>query len=109
MDSSNRRSATVVAKGPSVEKSIQSGIGRRPITPLVGLIPTRPQNAAGIRIEPPPSVAVAMGVMPAATAAAEPPLEPPGDQSSAHGFRVVPKSRLDVKPSEANSGRFVLP
>ena len=43
----------------------------------VGLSPKRPQQEAGIRIEPPPSVACAIGTMPAATAAAEPPLEPP--------------------------------
>ena len=30
-----------------------------------------------MRIEPPPSLACAIGTMPAATAAAEPPLEPP--------------------------------
>ena len=35
-------------------------------------------NAAGIRIEPPPSDAVPNGMIPAATAAAVPPLEPPG-------------------------------
>jgi len=38
----------------------------------------RPQWEAGIRIEPPPSVPWASGRMPAATAAAEPPLDPPG-------------------------------
>ena len=32
---------------------------------------------AGTRMEPPPSLACAMGTMPAATAAAEPPLLPP--------------------------------
>src|SRR6266851_1351176 len=109
ISSRRRRSATIVANGPSVERSIQSGIGRRPITPLVGLMPTSPQNAAGILIEPPPSVAVAIGTNPPATAAAEPPLEPPGDQSVAHGFLVVPNRRFDVKPSQANSGRFDLP
>jgi hypothetical protein len=33
---------------------------------------------AGRRIEPPPSWPMASGVMPAATAATAPPLEPPG-------------------------------
>src|SRR6202521_4433855 len=77
--------------------------------PFVGLSPTRRQNAPGMRIDPPPSVAVAIGTMPAATTAAEPPLDPPGDQSSAQGFRVVPNKMLDVNPSVANSGRLVLP
>ena len=49
-----------------------------------------------MRIEPPPSVAVAMGASPAATAAAEPPLEPPGVNSRFQGLRVVPKTRLSV-------------
>ena len=46
-----------------------------------GLSPTSPQHAAGIRIEPPPSSALATGTMPAATAAADPPDEPPGVRS----------------------------
>ena len=45
----------------------------------MGLIPTSPHSDAGMRIEPPPSVAVATPTSPAATAAAEPPLEPPGE------------------------------
>lgn len=39
--------------------------------------PKRPQNAAGTRTEPPVSVPIANGTMSAATAAAEPLLEPP--------------------------------
>ena len=89
--------------------SIQSGAAIVRSTPWVGLIPTRPQNAAGIRIEPPPSVAVAIGTMPEATAAALPPLDPPGEYSRRHGLPVVPKTRFSVYPSVANSGRFVLP
>ncbi len=89
-DSNSRTSAIDVASGPNVERSIQSGMGSRPITPFVGLSPARPQNARGIRIEPPPSVAVAIAAMPAASAAPEPPLDPPGDQSVPHGFVVVP-------------------
>ena len=76
----------MVANGPSVEKSIQSWVGQRPITPLDGFNPTNPQNAAGIRIDPPPSVAVAIGTTPALIAAAEPPLEPPGDNSRFQGL-----------------------
>src|SRR5687767_13415938 len=40
--------------------------------------PKSPQCEAGIRIEPPPSVPWASGKTPAATHAAEPPLDPPG-------------------------------
>jgi hypothetical protein len=43
----------------------------------VGLSPKSPQHEAGMRIEPPPSPPWATGTIPAATAAAEPPLEPP--------------------------------
>src|SRR5207247_4555891 len=93
-ESSSRRPPTVVANGPSVDRSIHEGIGLRPIRPLVGLIPTRPQNAGGIRIDPPPSVAVAIGTSPAATAAPDPPLEPPGDHPVAHGVCGAPNRRL---------------
>ena len=40
------------------------------IRPRWGLRPTRPQHAAGMRVEPPPSLACAIGTMPDATAAA---------------------------------------
>lgn len=46
------------------------------MSPLVGLKPINPQHDAGILIEPPPSLAVAMGAIPVETAAAEPPEDP---------------------------------
>ena len=58
---------------------------------------------------PPPSVAVAIAAMPVASATADPPEEPPQVRSGFHGLRVVPNRSFDVKPSAANSGRFVLP
>jgi hypothetical protein len=58
--------------------------------PKVGFRPATPQNDAGIRIEPPPSDPSASGVMPEATEAAAPPLEPPGVRSRSQGLRVVP-------------------
>src|SRR5262245_56610774 len=84
-------------------------MGSRRTTPFVGFSPNRPQYAAGIRIDPPPSVAVAIAAIPAAIAAPDPPDEPPGVRSRFHGFRVGPNRRFDVKPSAANSGMFVLP
>ena len=54
--------------------------------------PTRPQNEAGMRIEPPPSEAWAAGTSPAATAAAEPPDDPPGVRPRSHGLWVGPKA-----------------
>ena len=53
-------------------------------------MPTTPHSAAGWRIEPPVSVPSASGAIEAATAAAEPPLEPPGTRSRSHGLRVGP-------------------
>jgi hypothetical protein len=47
------------------------------MTPGVGLSPTTPQKLAGVRTEPPKSVPWAKGIEPDATAAADPPLEPP--------------------------------
>ena len=68
-----------------------------------------PQHAAGIRIEPPPSVPRASGACPLATAAAAPPEEPPGVRARFHGFRVTPNSGLSVKGLWPNSGVVVLP
>lgn len=68
--------------------SLKSGpVGVRP---RVGLSPTSPHHAAGTRIEPPPSLAWASGAMPALTAAAEPPLEPPGLRPRSHGLWLGP-------------------
>ena len=58
--------------------------------PRDGLSPTSPQHEAGMRIDPPPSLAWAIGTRPAATAAAEPPLDPPGERAVSHGLRVAP-------------------
>ena len=58
--------------------------------PKLGLWPTRPQNAAGMRIEPPPSLAWATATIPLATAAAEPPLDPPADRLGSQGLRQGP-------------------
>jgi len=49
-----------------------------------------PVSAAGWRIEPPVSVPVAAGAMRAATAAAEPPEEPPGTRLVSQGLRTGP-------------------
>ncbi len=79
------------------------------LRPRVGFMPNSPQHAAGIRIDPPPSLACAIGTTPAATIAAEPPLEPPGVCSRFQGFRVTPCSSGSVTGEPPNSGVFVLP
>src|SRR2546421_378140 len=54
-------------------------------------MPEIPQNAAGMRIDPPRSVPRPMGARSAASAAPVPPLEPPAVGLRFHGLRVVPK------------------
>ena len=62
-----------------------------------------------MRIEPAPSAATAAGTRPAATAAAEPPLEPPGVRSVSHGLRVTPQVIDSVNGHSPSSGIVVLP
>ncbi len=68
-----------------------------------------PQRAAGWRIEPPVSVPIPSGACPAATAAADPPLEPPGTRVVSQGLRVVPNPEFSVEEPMANSSMLVLP
>ncbi len=75
----------------------------------MGFIPTIPQRAAGWRMEPPVSVPIAHGARPAATAAAEPPLEPPGTRVRSHGLATGPKPEFSVEEPMANSSMLVLP
>ena len=77
--------------------------------PRCGFDPNRPQHAAGIRIEPPPSPPIATGTMPAATATAEPPLEPPGERVASQGLRVSPCAVDSENGHWPNSGIAVLP
>ena len=68
-----------------------------------------PQNAAGWRIEPPVSDPSAAGASRAATAAAEPPLDPPGTHAGFQGLRLGPRTECSVVDPMANSSQFVLP
>jgi hypothetical protein len=54
--------------------------------PKAGLNPLTPQSEAGIRIEPPVSVPMAQSHIPAATAAAEPPDDPPATRRTSCGL-----------------------
>jgi len=51
----------------------------------------------------------ASGVNPAATATADPPLDPPGVRSVSQGLREGPKAECSVDDPIANSSQFVLP
>src|ERR1700688_5074890 len=75
----------------------------------VGFNPNTPEAEAGIRMEPPPSLACATGTMRAATAAPAPPDDPPGECAGFHGFRVAPNSRGSVVGINPNSGVELLP
>ena len=104
-------SATVLAMGPEAVRPCQCapappGSGTNP---GVGFTPTRPQQAAGMRSDPPPSEPSASGAMPDATAAAPPPVEPPGVRLRSHGLRVGRNAAPSVKGQIASSGICVLP
>src|SRR3984957_15330898 len=75
----------------------------------LGFKPNTPDAEAGIRIEPPPSLACAMGRMRATTAAPAPPEEPPDECARFQGFRVGPNKRDSVVGNNPNSGVEVLP
>src|SRR5580704_1188853 len=82
--------------------------------PYVGLIPTVPVKAAGWRIEPPVSDAVAARHSSAATALADPPDDPPGVSSALevfdfHGLTTGPQAEVSLDEPMANSSMFSLP
>ena len=77
--------------------------------PWLTFSPTSPHAEAGIRMDPPPSEAWAAGIMPLATAAAEPPLEPPVEYSGFHGLRDGPSASGSVVGRIPSSGVFVRP
>src|SRR5438552_15493744 len=77
-------------------------------------MPTMPVKAAGWRMEPPVSVPVAPRHSCAATAAAEPPEEPPGTSGvfaplRRHGEIAGPKNELSFDEPIANSSLLSLP
>src|SRR5271156_589451 len=110
MDITVAASVMVDANGPILSsdeaKAISPYLDTRP---YVGIMAGIPQQAPGCRIEPPVSVPRAATARPAATAAAEPPLEPPGTRSSATGFRTGPYAEFSFELPMANSSQLVLP
>ena len=102
-------SATVRVSMPSMPSEESPSSGATEMRPRAGFSPTSPQQAAGMRIEPPPSLPCATGTMPAATAAAAPPEEPPVVRSRSHGLRVGPNRRASVVGRMPYSGKVVVP
>src|SRR4051794_6929657 len=110
MSSRSAASPTVRASGPPTPSpSKASACGNRDTRPRCGLMPTRLVQAAGIRIEPAPSEPSATGTIPAATAAADPPEDPPGVYSRFQGLRVAPKAGPSVNGHCPSSQALVLP
>ena len=79
------------------------------VRPRVGFSPNSPVHDAGIRIDPPPSEAFAIGSTPAAVSADAPPEEPPDVCSRFHGLRVFPCSSDSVVAVSPNSGEVLRP
>ena len=98
-----------MACGPTWDTVPNGDGGYAGTRPKLGLNPTLPQNAAGTRIDPAPSVPMPSGPSPAATAAAVPPDDPPGVLAVSHGLRVSPVRGELVSALQPNSGVAVLP
>src|SRR5262245_28715745 len=77
--------------------------------PYVGFNPTTPHSAAGCRTDPPVSLPIPHTASPAATAAAEPPDDPPGTVSRPHGLCTGPNAEFSFEEPIANSSQFVFP
>src|ERR1017187_8340932 len=91
-------SRTVRVTAPSATPPAHASPDRGPwlTRPRVGLRPTTPHSLAGMRIDPPPSEACATGPITPATAAADPPEEPPVEWPGCQGLRAGGKLRASV-------------
>ena len=77
--------------------------------PAVGFNVATPHNAAGQRSDPVASDPCAIDTMPAATAAAGPPLEPPVDRPRSHGLRVGSNPAGSVVAPAESCGHAAFP
>src|SRR5262249_6736544 len=102
-------SAMLRAMGPTWESVGAAVVGQTGTRPYCGLMPARPVKLHGMRIEPPPSVPSPNGVIPAATEAAAPALEPPGVFAGFHGLRVMPVRGQSPTALQPNSLVVVFP
>src|SRR5580698_6618140 len=102
-------SRTVRVIGPATATAENDPSGHSGTRPNVGLSPTTPDHAAGMRTEPPASVPICSGPNPAAAAEAAPDDEPPGVCSGFHGLRVMPCSGQSPGDFQPYSVVVVLP
>ena len=108
--SSTAQSFTSFVRGPAWSRDdANATMPYLETLPYVGFSPTTPQHDAGWRIEPPVSVPTDAAHSPAATLAAEPPLEPPGTRSMSHGFFVTTNAEFSVDEPMANSSILFFP
>src|SRR3954447_25272819 len=102
-------SSTLRLRGPEVPRAYQRcGCGAVVTRPRWGLRPNSPQQALGIRIDPPPSPPIPTGTMPVATATAVPPLDPPGVRLRSQALCVMPRLADSVEAIAPNSGMLVV-
>ena len=102
--------ATSAPSGPTV--SMEGASGYTPSSgtrPQVVFRPAIPQQAAGIRTEPPVSVPRAASASPRAIATAEPLDDPPGTRRGSVGFSGVPSHGFTPLADQHSSVRLVLP
>src|SRR5512142_348966 len=102
-------SSTLRPMGPTTEMGVQpSSLRTLGTTPGDGRKPTTPHLAAGMRSEPPVSEPVHSGSMSQASAAAEPPEEPPALRFGSKGLPVAPHTTLREFAPAPISGTLVL-
>src|SRR5690349_18561113 len=92
MAASAVQASSVVSANTETQSSVRQA-GTTPAVetrPRLGFKPTMLFSPAGTRPEPAVSVPSASGTMPAATATAEPELEPPGITAGSNGLRGTP-------------------
>ncbi len=96
--------------GPTTEIGVQpNSLRELGTTPGDGRKPTTPHLAAGMRSEPPVSDPVHTGSMSQASAAADPPDEPPAFRRGSNGLPVAPQTTLRELAPAPISGILVLP
>ena len=101
------RTERVIGPATATDEKLPNGhCGTRP---KLGLKPTTPHQAAGMRIEPPASVPICSGPKCAAAAAPAPEEEPPGVRIRSQGLRVMPCSGQSPGDFQPNSVVVVLP
>ena len=108
--SASAQSATLLASGPT-ESSVGDS-GNAPASGTrraVGLKPTTPLSAAGMRMEPPVSEPMAISLVPSPAETPAPEDEPPGMRAGSAALPGVPKCGLVPTAVKANSVIAVLP